>query len=82
MMRAKMRVTQVETFGEPVTSERVHFAAVSKSTGYPADGSDEDNSYARWSPQADLHITIQNPALFGKHVVDEKYYVDFTKAEK
>ena len=81
-MRAKMYITHVEKFGEPPTSERVHFAAVAKNDGYGADGVDEDNTYARWSPSGDLHLTIQNPDLLGVYEAGQKFYLDFTPAEK
>jgi hypothetical protein len=76
-MRAKLQVASVTPCGE---GETVRFHAVAKSTAYPADGSDEDNTFARFSPSASLEINIQNPALVGKHKVGEKYYVDFTPA--
>jgi len=76
-MRAKFRVAKVEKFE---TSERITFAAVAKSTGYPADGSDEDNSFAKWTPSAELTMTITNPALHGQFEVDQKYYADFSPA--
>ena len=78
-MRAKFVVTSVESFGP--TSERVNFSAVSKSTPYPEDGSDEDNTFAKFSPSANCSITIANPELIGKLKAGEKYYVDFTPAE-
>ena len=56
----------------------MHAVAAAK---YPADGSDEDNTYAKFSPGASLSLNIANPALFGKFLVGEKYYVDFTKAD-
>ena len=31
------------------TNEELFFSAVSKSEGYPADGSDENNTYAKWN---------------------------------
>lgn len=77
-MRAKMRVATIEQFE---TSERLKFTAVCKDGTYPEDGSDEDNTYAKFSPHAELTITICNPALRGRFVVGEKYYLDFTKAE-
>lgn len=77
-MRAKMQVRNVENF---TTSERLTFGAVCKSGGYPADGSDEDNSFARWTPSAELTMTVNNPALLGKFKVGDKFYVDFTPAE-
>ena len=55
----------------------MHAVAASK---YPEDGSDEDNSYAKFSPGATLCINIANPALFGKFKVGEKYYLDFSQA--
>lgn len=76
-MRAKFVITGV-TKGE--TTEKVNFAAVSKSGGYPADGSDEDNTFAKWSPSASCEIMIANPALHDKYKVGQKFYVDFTPA--
>jgi hypothetical protein len=83
-MRAKMRITSItqnkDTDGN-VTSEQLSFSAVAKSTSYPEDGADEDNTYAKFSPSGSLSLTVANPALLGKFAVDEKYYLDFTKAE-
>jgi hypothetical protein len=77
-MRAKLQVRNVENF---VTSERLSFGAVCKAGGYPADGSDEDNSFAMWTPSADLTMVINNPALLGQFKIGDKVYVDFTPAE-
>lgn len=74
-MRAKMRVTSVE---KSDTHEKVSFTAVSKSSSYPEDGSDEDNTFSRFTPSADASFVIANPALFGKFENDQQFYVDFT----
>ena len=74
-MRAKMKITNV---ANSETSERLTFAAVYKDGAYPADGSDEDNTFARWTPSADLNMTITNPDLHGKFAVGDTFYVDFT----
>jgi len=82
-MRAKMRVSNVETFRNPdgsTTGEKLTFHAVAKSEAYPADGSDDDNTFARYSPSAELSIHIANPSLFGGFEVGQKYYVDFSPA--
>ena len=47
-------------------------------TKYDGEGADEDNTYARYSPSANLTINIANPALFGKFKAGDKFYVDFT----
>lgn len=78
MMRAKMRVTDVQKYHP--SNEIVKMTAVSKSDGYPEDGSDENNSYARWTPTADLSISIANPALFDQFEIGQQFYLDFTKA--
>ena len=75
MMRAKIKVTSVKP-GE--TYEELTFNAVSKSDGYPADGSDENNTFAKWTPSAELNMTITNPNLIGKFTVGQEFYVDFT----
>lgn len=77
-MRAKMKITSVTRHSE--SYETLTFAAVSKSTPYPEDGADEDNTYAKFSPSAELKISIANPALIGRFDPGETYYVDFTPA--
>ena len=77
-MRAKFVVTAVESTG---TSEKLRFNAVAKNGAYPEDGSDEDNTFAKWSPSASCEITVANPALFGKFTAGDKFYVDFTPAD-
>jgi hypothetical protein len=81
-MRAKVRVSSVNAFensNNEKVSENLTFNAVAASE-YPADGSDENNSYARWTPTASFEIAIQNPALFGTFAVGQEYYVDFEPA--
>ena len=77
-MRAKLQIASVVS-GEGY--EQLKLTAVCKSGGYPADGSDEDNSFAKWTPTANLEMTINNPALHGKFKQGQKFYVDFTEAE-
>lgn len=77
-MRAKFQVASVDRF--PGGTEKVKFHAVAKSEPYPADGSDDDNTYAKWSPAASCEIHIANPALWGKFEPGQKFYVDFTPA--
>ena len=84
-MRAKMRLNAITNRYSPgesagITQETLNFTAVAAST-YPADGSDEDNTYAKFSPSGNLSLTVANPALIGKFEVGQKYYVDFTPAE-
>lgn len=86
-MRAKMRLTKVDSYvnqyNNPegkVTQENLTFNAVSKSEPYPADGSDEDNTFARWTPTAQLTMSVLNPNLLGKMKVGDIFYVDFTPA--
>ncbi|MFQ6309906.1 hypothetical protein [Lysobacter capsici] len=78
-MRAKFVVSNVEKFDG---SERVTFRAVGKSSSYPDDGSDEDNTFARFTPSADLTIHIVNPTLLGQFEPDQKFYADFTPVEQ
>lgn len=81
-MRAKMRVGAVipHQVDGKTTSERVVFHGVAKSGSYPADGSDEDNTFAKFSPSIILDIQIANPALFGEYAPGDTFYVDFTPA--
>jgi hypothetical protein len=74
-MRAKMYVTSVL---RSASCDTVKMSAVLRSTPYPADGSDEDNTYAKFSPSGQLELTIANPALLGKIEPGTKFYIDFT----
>lgn len=83
-MRAKLRVGAVLPLqnGEGVvTQERVTFHGVAKTSGYPEDGSDEDNTYAKFSPSALFEIVIANPALIGGFEPGDTFYVDFTPVD-
>jgi hypothetical protein len=40
----------------------------------------EDNTYAKFSPGANLSINIANQALWGRFKVGDRFYVDFTPA--
>jgi hypothetical protein len=77
-MRAKMRVSQVQKFEN---SEILTFNAVGKSGSYPSDGSDEDNTYSKFTPSAKVEIHVANPALIGQFQPGQTYFVDFTPAE-
>ena len=77
IMRAKMKITEVSLHE---SNDQLTFNAVCKTGAYPADGSDEDNTYAQFSPTAELKISIANPALLGKFRPGQKFYVDFTEA--
>lgn len=83
-MRAKLKIGFVQEHrngpdGEK-TGETLNFHAVAAKS-YPEDGSDEDNTYAKFSPAANVSIHVANPALFGRFEVGQAYYVDFTPAE-
>lgn len=82
VMRAKLEVVAVLPFGNPVVSEQVTFRGVCKSDGYPADGSDENNSFAKWSPSVDQNFTIANPNLFGQFKPGDQFYADYTRVPK
>ena len=79
MMRAKMKVVATKVHSE--TSEELELAAVCKNDGYPADGSDENNTFAKWTPSATLRMSITNPDLVGKFTAGQEFYVDFTPVD-
>lgn len=84
-MRAKLQVGFVqECFYGPdkaKSSEVLSMHGVCKNQ-YDETGLDEDNTFAKFSPSADLKITIANPALWGKFVAGDKMYLDFTPADE
>ena len=80
-MRAKVKVGNVmpmlDQYGR-ITQEKLSLCGVAKNNGYPKDGSDEDNTFARFSPQVDFTLMIANPALLGTFQNGDTFYVDFT----
>lgn len=78
-MRAKMQIRKIELLDGGM--ETLHLVAVGKPGGYPPDGSDEDNTYAKFSPSGALSLTVANPALAGKFKVGERFYLDFVRSE-
>ena len=81
-MRAKVRVSAVlpQQADGITVSERLMFSGVSKSGSYPADGLDENNSFAKFSPSVSFDMLVANPALLGRFVVGDTFYVDFRPA--
>jgi hypothetical protein len=92
VMRAKLQVGHVQENFNWQTPEQVAAGLprekVSETLGmfavaaskYPDDGTDEDNTFAKWSPGANFSINIANPALWGTFHHGQKFYVDFTEA--
>lgn len=82
-MRAKVRVTSVSPYpaeGTP-TQETLHFHFPAKDGPYPADGSDEDQQFARYSPAGSLQLTVANPNLVGQFKPGDTFYLDFVPVE-
>ena len=72
-MRAKMRVSNVR---ENEDSEILDMVAVSKGA-YEGTGEDENNTFALFTPQADLSMVIMNPVLMGTFEIGQEFYLDF-----
>ena len=69
-MRAKMRVETVTRNGH---SEVLKLNAV-----YGGTTNNEDNSFAKTTPNATLDMTIANKELHGQFNPGDTFYVDFT----
>ena len=89
MMRAKMVVASVSrnkmTEGPEAgktCSERVYFRPVCKREGYDSTGLDENNTFAKYTPNGEAFFDILNPALFDKFENGQEFYVDFTPVAK
>lgn len=78
-LRCKMSVTEVTRVinaDGSTRQERVVLWAVTSS------GSDENKSFAKWTPSAEFKISIDNPSAFGQLSQGHEYYVDFIPAPK
>lgn len=87
-MRAKFMVTNVKQYkdeNDNVSGEYLQMSAVGgnkvQHDPYPEDGSDEDNTFAKFTPCADLSMSIANPVLFNQFKYGDKLYVNFSPAE-
>jgi hypothetical protein len=83
-MRAKLQVVSVEDANLPDGSkhaEQVKFMAVCGNDPFKPGGYSEDNTFAKWTPTANLDMRINNEASWGTLVPGQKYYVDFTLTE-
>lgn len=82
VMRAKMLVetAELQKFEGYEDQLRVSMRAVYKD-GYDETGLDENNTYAKFTPVADLDMIIQNPALVNKIQEGQVFYVDFSEVE-
>ena len=82
-MRAKVRLTSIKPYPEEGTpsQESLTFNFPAKSGNYPADGSDEDQQFAKFSPSGSLSLTVANPNLIGKFAVGDTFYLDFVPIE-
>ena len=76
-MRAKLKIQSVT---KHEGGETLQFGAVCRSGGYPPDGIDENNTFAKFTPSAELKMYIANPALLGQFEPGQAFYVDFTPA--
>lgn len=78
-MRAKVRVTGATKHSD--TYEALTFSFPSKDGAYPADGSDEDQQFSRWTPSGSLSISVTNPNLIGRFKVGDTFYLDFVPVD-
>ena len=76
MLRCKMRIESVTrniNADGSVESERVQLRAVYGDTP-------ENKEWSKWTPSANLDITINNPDAFGKLSKGHEFFVDFSPA--
>lgn len=76
-MRAKL---QIESVTQYVGNEQLVLRAVQGKKVFGTQGESEDNTFARWTPSAELKMTITNPDLLGKFKPGQRFYVDFVEA--
>lgn len=83
-MKAKLQVVSVEDINlsdGSKSGEQVKFMAVCGVDPFKEGGYSDDNTFAKWTPTANLEMRISNENLFGTLVPGQKYYVDFKLAE-
>ena len=84
IMRAKFRIETIGQFNVKdgkSSWETLELFAVGQDKPYGPNGESEDNTFARYTPNGHLTLTINNPELFGKFKQGQKFYLDFTEAK-
>lgn len=77
-MRCKVKITEV-TLDE--NCDQITAVPVCKPGGYPADGSDEDNTFSIFTPSGEFKLTITNPELLSIYRPGQQFYVDWTPVD-
>ncbi len=77
-IKAKMKIVSVKRMG---SHEILKMGAVGLDGKYPADGTDENNTFAIFTPSATLEMCITNPALLGTFTSGDEFSLDFTKVD-
>jgi len=80
-MRAKMVINSVKTFKD-FDQEELILSAVCKNEPYDEIGSDENNTYALFTPMAEMSMVVNNPNLLGKFKEGQAFYIDFTETSR
>jgi hypothetical protein len=82
MIRAKMKVDAVTQTGDSsgVTQETVTLSAVHPAQPKEGETEKEDPNklWSKWTPSANVSISVTNPECFGKFIPGKEYFVDFS----
>jgi hypothetical protein len=71
-IRAKFRCTSKTEWSGKVVEVALHPVTT---------GSEENKTWAKYTPSGEIKMHINNPAAVEAFVVDGEYYVDFTPAD-
>lgn len=76
-VKAKFVVNEVTNY---MGGQKVSMLPV-QNTQYGADGENEDNQFARYTPSGEIRLQITNPALKDAFAPGKVFYVDMTSVE-
>lgn len=74
VVRSKFRLTEVHNLEWSATAKRYVF------TGVCDDGTPENQKFAKYTPNATLTMTVDNPAVHEVYKLGSCYYFDSTPA--
>lgn len=80
-VRAKLQCVDVAPFDNGATENPEKAGEVVKfEARYDAADSEEDNSFSKYTPSANMTMCVTNPDVFGAFEVGKKYYFDIVEA--
>lgn len=82
-VRAKFFVADLRdcSYGDQPAKEVKLYGVFTSEDGREGNATDENLIFGKWTPGAEINMTIVNPHAFNQFELHKEFYVDFTEVE-